>query len=146
MEGRVGETTGADPGVRDPEELEAAGAPVAAEISALTSLGPVHLTVSDLEQSVGYYQRAVGLELLDRGAGRASLGAGGRELLVLVELASARPAISHTGLYHFALLVPRRIDLASWLSHAARDRVALVGLSEKREKTSRIKAKRKKKI
>jgi catechol 2,3-dioxygenase len=33
-------------------------------------------------------------------------------------------------LYHFALLVPRRADLAAWLAHAARDRVALVGLSD----------------
>jgi catechol 2,3-dioxygenase len=130
MEGTAGDRTGADPGVRDPEELEAAGAPAAAEISALTTLGPVHLTISDLDRSVGYYQGAVGLELLDRGVGRASLGAGGRELLVLVELAGARPAMGYTGLYHFALLVPQRIDLASWLAHAARDRVALVGLSD----------------
>jgi catechol 2,3-dioxygenase len=28
------------------------------------------------------------------------------------------------------LLVPRRVDLARWLAHAARDRVALVGLSD----------------
>lgn len=50
MEDTPGDTVGAKPGVRDPEELEAAGAPVAAEISALTRLGPGHLTVSDLEQ------------------------------------------------------------------------------------------------
>ncbi|MGH2973910.1 MAG: VOC family protein, partial [Solirubrobacterales bacterium] len=129
MTGTTDDRPEAQPGVRDPEELEAAGAPAAAEISGLTTLGPVHLTVSDLERSVGYYQRAVGLELLDRGAGRASLGAGARELLVLVELAGAPAAMGYTGLYHFALLVPQRIDLASWLAHAARDRVALVGLS-----------------
>ena len=117
-------------GVRDPEQLEAAGAPAAAEISPRTSLGSVHLTVSDLERSVSYYEVAVGLEVLDRGADRASLGAGGRELLVLVELSGARPARGYTGLYHFALLVPERIDLATWLAHAARDRVALTGLSD----------------
>jgi catechol 2,3-dioxygenase len=130
VEGTARDRTGAKPGVRDPEELEASGAPAAAEISALTTLGPVHLTVSDLERSIGYYRGAVGLELLDRGGGRASLGAGGRELLVLVELAGAGPASGYTGLYHFALLVPQRIDLATWLAHAARDRVALVGLSD----------------
>ena len=130
MEGAAADATGAQPGIRDPEELEAAGAPAAAEISGLTTLGPVHLTVSDLERSVGYYEATVGLTLLERGAGRASLGAGGRELLVLVELAGARPASGYTGLYHFALLVPERVDLASWLAHAARDRVALVGLSD----------------
>jgi len=90
----------------------------------------VHLTVSELARSVAYYRRAVGLELLDQGGGRASLGAGGRELLVLVEEAGARPAVGHTGLYHFALLVPLRTDLARWLAHAARDRLPLSGLSD----------------
>jgi catechol 2,3-dioxygenase len=115
---------------RDPEELEAAAAPAAAEISPLTTLGPVHLTVADLERSLGYYTTAIGLETLDHGAGHATLGAGDRALLVLVEEPGARPAAGHTGLYHFALLVPRRDELARWLAHAARDRVALVGLSD----------------
>ena len=60
----------------------------------------------------------------------ATLGTGGRGLLVLTELPGAPPARGHTGLYHFALLVPERNDLARWLAHAARDRVALVGLSD----------------
>lgn len=38
--------------------------------------------------------------------------------------------MSSTGLYHFALLVPEREDLARWLAYAARDRTALVGLSD----------------
>ncbi len=117
-------------GVRDPEELEAAGAPAAAEISAATTLGPIHLTVSDLARSVAYYGRAVGLETLERGDGRASLGAGSRELLVLVEEPGAGSGAGYTGLYHFALLVPQRADLARWLAHAARERVSLVGLSD----------------
>ena len=117
-------------GPRDPEELEAGAPPPPAEISPRTSLGPVHLTVSDLERSVGYYRTAVGLEPLEQGAGRASLGSGGRELLVLAEEPGARSGSGYTGLYHFALLVPERADLARWLAHAARDRVALVGVSD----------------
>jgi catechol 2,3-dioxygenase len=115
---------------RDPEELEAAGAPASAEVPASTTVGAVHLTVADLDRSIDYYVRAVGLELLDRDGANASLGVGTRELLGLVEEAGARPAGGHTGLYHFALLVPRRVDLARWLVHAARDQVALVGLSD----------------
>jgi catechol 2,3-dioxygenase len=115
---------------RDPEELEAAGAPAHAEIAADTTVGPVHLTVSDLERSLGYYRDSVGLALVDEGAGRAELGAGENVLVVLVEDPDARPAPRHTGLYHFALLVPRRVDLARWLAHAAHDRVALTGLSD----------------
>ena len=114
----------------DPEELEAAGAPVRAELPARTALGAVHLTVSDLERSLEYYSRSVGLQPLRRDDHAASLGTGETELLVLVEEPGARPGAGYTGLYHFALLVPERADLASWLSHAARDRVRLVGLSD----------------
>jgi catechol 2,3-dioxygenase len=115
---------------RDPEELDAAAAPVPAELPARTALGAVHLTVSDLERSLAYYRRAVGLELLAQDDRGASLGAGATELLVLVEEPGARSGATFTGLYHFALLVPRRPDLAGWLAHAARDRVPLVGLSD----------------
>jgi catechol 2,3-dioxygenase len=115
---------------RDPEELEATAGMRRAEISPVTSLGAVHLTVSDLERSVSYYCAAIGLELLENRDERASLGAGGRKLLVLVEQTGARPGAGYTGLYHFALLVPERADLARWLAHAARDRVPLVGLSD----------------
>ncbi len=86
----------------DPEELEARRAPAEAELSPLTTAGAVHLTVAQLERSVDYYREIVGLEILEQGAGRASLGVGGRELLGLVEEAHARPAVGHSGLYHFA--------------------------------------------
>jgi catechol 2,3-dioxygenase len=115
---------------RDPEPLDAAGAPADGQISALTTLGAVHLTVSELDRSLEYYRSAVGLSVLDSGAGRASLGAGERELLVLTEEPGARPAGGYTGLYHFALLLEQRADLARWLAHAARDRVRLTGLSD----------------
>ena len=99
-------------------------------IAPQTTVGAVHLTVSDLTRSLDYYRGAVGLAVLEEGPGRASLGADGRELIVLVEERGARSAAGYTGLYHFALLVPERAELAAWLAHAARDRVPLVGLSD----------------
>ena len=114
----------------DPEELEAAALDAAAEISRATALGAVHLTVSDLGASLAYYRETIGLDVLESDGAVARVGADGRELLVLVEEPGARPAHGHTGLYHFALLLPQRADLARWLAHAARDRVALVGLSD----------------
>jgi len=116
--------------MRDPEELGSAPEPARTQISARTAMGPVHLTVADLERSLAYYSRQVGLEQPARGEGRLSLGAGGRELLVLVEESGAGPSGRHTGLYHFALLLPERADLARWLAHAVRDRIPLVGLSD----------------
>jgi catechol 2,3-dioxygenase len=99
-------------------------------LPATTSMGAVHVTVADLERSLAYYGENVGLSVLEQGSGSASLGAGDVELLGLVEEVGARPASRHTGLYHFALRVPDRADLARWLAHAARDGVPLLGMSD----------------
>ncbi len=90
----------------------------------------VCLTVADLAASIEYYESAVGLRLHERSGTRARLGTGGEDLLVLVEEPGARPVRGHCGLYHFALLLPRRADLAGWLAHAAREQVPLVGMSD----------------
>lgn len=93
-------------------------------------MGAVHLTVADLPRALDWYRGPIGLEVLSQEDGNASLGAGGRELLGLVEEPGVRPADGYAGLYHFALLVPERVDLARWLAHAARDRVPLTGASD----------------
>jgi catechol 2,3-dioxygenase len=92
-------------------------------------MGAVHLTVSDLARSVEFWRDAIGLEVLEQGGGRASLGSG-QELLVLVEEPGARSADGFTGLFHVALLVPERAALAAWLAHAGRERIPLQGLSD----------------
>src|ERR671929_575179 len=107
-------------------ELSCRGMPLPAE----TRMGPVHLTVSDLERSLEYYRKVVGLDVLEQGADRASLGADSTELLGLVEEPGAQPSDGYTGLFHFALLVPDRPSLARWMAHAVRDRVPLTGLSD----------------
>jgi catechol 2,3-dioxygenase len=116
--------------VLDPKESDAAGTAAVAEIPADTRLGAVHLTVADLDRSVDYYEREIGLAVRERERGRAALGTGGEDLLVLVEEPGAMSADGYSGLYHFALLVPDRADLAHWLAHAARDQVQLVGMSD----------------
>jgi catechol 2,3-dioxygenase len=115
---------------RDPEELTAAGAPAAAAIPAATRMGPVHLTVASLDRSIAYYEASIGLRVHAREGDRVRLGTGGEDLLVLDELSGAPPAHGHSGLYHFALLVPERADLARWLAHAARERVPLTGVAD----------------
>jgi catechol 2,3-dioxygenase len=115
---------------RDPEELGTTAEPAHAAIADEATVGAVHLTVGDLERSLGYYRTQIGLTALEQGGGEASLGTGGRALLHLVEQPGARPPGPSTGLYHFALLVPERTDLAAWLAHAARDRVGMTGMSD----------------
>jgi catechol 2,3-dioxygenase len=116
--------------LRDPEELEAEGAPVAAEIAGATRMGAVHLTVADLDRSIAYYGSAIGLRVHAHEGATAALGAGGEDLLVLTEAPGARPVRANTGLYHFALLLPQRVHLARFLAHVARERVPLAGLSD----------------
>jgi catechol 2,3-dioxygenase len=115
---------------RDPEQLKASSQREGGELSASTRLGPVHLTVASLQRSIEYYLTSLGLKVLDASDDRASVGVGDRELLVLVEEPGARSSAGYTGLYHFALLVPERVDLARWLAHAARARIPLVCLSD----------------
>src|SRR3954447_4723464 len=83
-------------------------------------LGAVELTVSDLERSVDFYETAIGLRVHRREDGRAALGAGGEDLLVLVEDRDARRAGRHSGLYHFALLMPSRLELGRRAPRPAR--------------------------
>jgi catechol 2,3-dioxygenase len=116
--------------MEDPEELTAVDEPVQAEVPAATRMGAVHLTVADLDRSLAYYEPQIGLRVHARGGGRATLGTGQEDLIVLTEEPGVRPADGFSGLFHFALLVPERVDLARWLAHAARDRVTLSGLSD----------------
>ena len=122
---------GSGPGdVPDPEWLDVTASADGGEISPLTRMGEVHLTVSDLKRSLNFYRDAVGLTPLQESDGRASVGTKERALLVLTEEKGAQPAFGHTGLFHFALLVPERVQLASWLAHASRTRVPMTGLSD----------------
>jgi catechol 2,3-dioxygenase len=75
----------------------------------------VHLAVSSLETSVGFYRSVVGLELLSEGSEVAVLGTpAGKPLLHLTRLAEPAPAPpGSTGLFHAAILFPDRRALAA---------------------------------
>src|SRR3954462_13551662 len=95
-----------------------------------TRLGPVHLTVTDLDRSMAFYQDAIGLRLHRREDPVAAMGAGGEELVVLVEEQTARRAGRHAGLYHVALLSPSREALARALQRLAVTRTPIEGASD----------------
>src|SRR4051812_20687280 len=99
------------------------------EMAPTAHMGAVELSVADLDRTLDYWQRAIGLRVLERANGTASLGTD-RELVRFVEEPGAAPDEGHTGLYHVALLVPDRPSLARWLAHAAREQIALQGLSD----------------
>ncbi len=93
-------------------------------------LGPVHLTVTDLDRSMAFYESAIGLRPLRRDGTEGALGAGGEDLLVLNEDPQARPAGRHAGLYHFALLHPSRLELARAAQRLIATRTPVSGASD----------------
>jgi catechol 2,3-dioxygenase len=95
-----------------------------------TVMGTVHLAVSDLGRSLVYYQDNIGLTLQRQDDNVARLGVKGRELLRLTEKPGARLAQRVTGLYHFALLLPSRLDLARILSHFVSSETPLGGFAD----------------
>ncbi len=95
-----------------------------------TTMGRVHLTVADLSRSLTYYQQGIGLELLRQEGKTAFLGTGMVELLMLTEQPDAQPTRGTTGLYHFALLVPSRLELARTLQHLLDAEVPIYGASD----------------
>ncbi len=88
-----------------------------------TTIGRVQLTVSDRERSLAFYERALGLTATHEPDGTVLLGGAARwpPLLSLTADPAAPPRNPRdTGLYHFAILVPTRIDLAAALVRLAR--------------------------
>ena len=67
----------------------------------------------------------VGLELIAENAEALHLGAGGKELITL-ELGAKHPVLEHSlGLYHVAIHVPTRADLAQMVVRALQRRVRI---------------------
>lgn len=90
-----------------------------------TTLGPVRIAVTDRERALAIWRDVVGLELLADGAGVLELGAGGKVLIVL-EVSASRPVAQRTtGLYHVAIHVPTRADLAQFVVRALQRRVGI---------------------
>jgi catechol 2,3-dioxygenase len=104
--------------------------PETAKVAPGTRMGAVELTVTDLDRSASFYEDAIGLVTHRREDGLAALGAGGEDLLVLVEDPDARPAGRHAGLYHFALLHPSRHELARAAARLAATRTPIQGASD----------------
>jgi catechol 2,3-dioxygenase len=77
-------------------------------LPATLELGPVHLTVTDRERALRWYEQALGLRRMDD----AALGDGELAVVHLHEDSDAGPAGRHAGLYHYALLLPSREELA----------------------------------
>jgi catechol 2,3-dioxygenase len=102
-------------------------------IDPATSLANIELVVGDLDAQAGFYRDAIGLRELRRTNGIVELGApdGDAPLVTLVEDPDA-PLRPHgtTGLFHLALLVPDRTELARALNRVTATGHRFTGASD----------------
>lgn len=113
--------------VPDARGAVSAGQPT---LPAALRLGPVHLTVTDVDRSVAWYQQALGLRVHSHTPTGAELGGGEETVITLYEDPVAQPAGRHAGLYHYALLYPSRRELAYAALRLAATRTPIQGASD----------------
>jgi catechol 2,3-dioxygenase len=104
------------------DQMERAGiAPSGFRLPDETRIGRVRLQVSNVVQSIAYYENVLGMRVLSRSGDIARLGTHGddRVLLELIEKRGVRtvPRRGFLGLYHFAILLPDRAALGRFVAH-----------------------------
>lgn len=95
-------------------------------------IGEVDLKVQDINRSIEFYQTIIGFKVLEKTDNKAVLTADGKTPLLLIEQPKNVTPLNPrtTGLYHFALLLPTRHDLAKALIHLVRSNYPLQGASD----------------
>ncbi|MBS4210236.1 VOC family protein [Bacillus sp. FJAT-50079] len=88
----------------------------------ITFVGQVNLKVQNLEQSLDFYEEVIGFKVFERTERSASLTADGETVLLSIQQPNniIPKQRRTTGLYHFALLLPKRSDLAGIVQHFAK--------------------------
>jgi len=101
-------------------------------IPAETAIGRVRLRVADVDALSAFYERVAGLGAVEREGDVARVGPqGGRPLIELVSAPDApSPPSFSTGLFHLAILVPDRAELARSLRRIAEAGWRLTGASD----------------
>ena len=90
-------------------------------------LAEVALNVKDLESQTAFYHQLLGLEILNQSRNQVLLGAGGKPLVKLIQTENTGNPKQSYGLYHMALLLPTREDLANLFKHLLDLKIPLVG-------------------
>jgi len=100
-----------------------------------TNIGHVHLTVANLERSLTFYLDILGFEVVTYyGDSAVFLSAGGYHHHIGLNTWSGpgiKPAnLQQAGLYHFAILLPSRLELAKVLQNIQQANYPLKGASD----------------
>jgi catechol 2,3-dioxygenase len=100
-------------------------------LPAETHMGVVTLNVADIRRSLAFYGDTLGMALMQEEENGVLLGAGDTPLLRLFHLPEAPARLPRSsGLYHFAILLPSRRDLAATLWRLAARQVQFQGFSD----------------
>ena len=90
-------------------------------------LAEVALNVKDLARQTAFYTQMLGLEMLSQTEEEVLLGAGGKPLVHLTQTDRTEAVQVSYGLYHMAILLPSREDLADVFKHIAELNYPFVG-------------------
>lgn len=93
-------------------------------------LAEVALNVKDLARQTAFYTQILGLEMLSQSKDEVLLGAGDKPLVRLIQTDRTEALKASYGLYHMAILLPSREDLADVFKHMAELNVPFVGASD----------------
>ncbi|ARD47338.1 glyoxalase [Sporosarcina sp. P37] len=90
----------------------------------ITFVGQVNLKVQNIERALAFYQEIIGFKVLEKTERKVHLTADGKTVLLSIEQPeNVLPKQGRTtGLYHFALLLPERSDLAKIVQHFIENR------------------------
>ncbi|MCO7176190.1 VOC family protein [Sporolactobacillus kofuensis] len=97
-----------------------------------TYVDQVFLYVNNLDRSKDFYSGMLGLHVLKEEERTVTFSANGTDPLITVERPEdVLPQLRRSaGLYHFAMLVPTRKDLAAVIQHLLKEEYPLVGASD----------------
>ena len=97
------------------------------EYNSRIHLAEVVLNVRDLAGQTAFYHQLLGLEILHQSEEEVLLGAGEKPLVKLIQTENTGNPKQSYGLYHMALLLPSREDLANVFKHLLDLKIPLVG-------------------
>lgn len=97
----------------------------------LMQIGKIYYNVSNLERASFFFEEGLGMQVLEKADASITLGTiGNQPLLVLQQVNNPAPRKKTTGLYHIAIRLPSREDLARLIYHLSNNQVEMSGVAD----------------
>jgi len=95
------------------------------------SIGKVHYNVSNLDRASYFFEEGLGMKLIDKSDQSVTLGTiDDKPLLVLHKVNNPIPRKKTTGLYHIAIRLSNREELARLIYHMVNNQIELDGVAD----------------